>query len=214
MQAKAHLKLVTPTGKKRAVAPQRRPNSEYRKREHLTPAEVAKLIEAARGNRYGQRDATMILVAYRHGFRASEIVDLEWSAIDFVRAEMHVRRAKNGKPATHPIRGDELRELRKLRRESAGSFVFTSERGGPFTTDSFNWMVKRAGQRASCRSSATPTCSDIRQPTSSLATVTIRGQSRTTWVTAIFGTPCAIRSFRPSGSAIFGATENKRGAPV
>src|SRR5262245_48451129 len=76
----------------------------------------------------------MILVAYRHGFRASEIVDLEWSAIDFVRAEMHVRRAKNGKPATHPIRGDELRELRKLRRESAGSFVFTSERGGPFTT--------------------------------------------------------------------------------
>jgi integrase len=139
MQAKAHLKLVTPTGKKRAVAPQRRPNSEYRKREHLTPAEVAKLIEAARGNRYGQRDATMILVAYRHGFRASEIVDLEWSAIDFVRAEMHVPRAKNGKPATHPIRGDELRELRKLRRESAGSFVFTSERGGPFTTDSFNW---------------------------------------------------------------------------
>ena len=78
MQAKAHLKLVTPTGKKRAVAPQRRPNSEYRKREHLTSAEVAKLIEAARGNRYGQRDATMILVAYRHGFRASEIVDLEW----------------------------------------------------------------------------------------------------------------------------------------
>src|SRR5215468_750370 len=75
MQAKAHLKLVTPTGKKRAVTPQRRPNSEYRKREHLTPAEVAKLIEAARGNRYGQRDATMVLVAYRHGFRASEIVD-------------------------------------------------------------------------------------------------------------------------------------------
>ena len=108
MQAKAHLKLVTPTAKKRAVAPRRRPNSEYRKREHLTPAEVAKLIEAARGNRYGQRDATMILVAYRHGFRASEIVDLEWSAIDFARAEMHVRRAKNGKPATHPIRGDEL----------------------------------------------------------------------------------------------------------
>ena len=73
MQAKTHLKLVTPTGKKRAVAPQRRPNSAYRKREHLTPAEVAKLIEAAKGNRYGQRDATMILVAYRHGFRASEI---------------------------------------------------------------------------------------------------------------------------------------------
>jgi integrase len=70
MQAKSPLKLVLPTGKKRAVAPVRRRNSEYRKREHLTPAEVAKLIEAAKGNRYGLRDATMILVAYRHGFRA------------------------------------------------------------------------------------------------------------------------------------------------
>ena len=76
MKVTSHFRLVSPTGEKRAVAPQRRPNSEYRKREHLTPAEVAKLIEAARGDRYGQRDATMILVAYRHGFRASEIVDV------------------------------------------------------------------------------------------------------------------------------------------
>ena len=75
----------------------------------------------------------MILVAYRHGFRASEVCDLDWSAIDFARAEMHVNRSKSGKPSTHPIRGDELRELRKLRRESKGSFVFMSERGG-FTT--------------------------------------------------------------------------------
>jgi integrase len=148
MQAKSHLKLVTPAGENRAVAPVRLPNSEYRKREHLTPAEVAKLIEAAKGNRYGQRDGTMILVAYRHGFRASEVCDLEWSAIDFTRAEMHVSRRKSGKPSTHPIRGDELRELRKLRKESIGSFVFMSERGGPFTTDSFNWLVKRAGQKA------------------------------------------------------------------
>ncbi len=105
MQAKSHLKLVPPNGKNRAVAPMRRPNTEYRKREHLTPAEVAKLIEAAKRNHYGQRDATMILVAYRHGFRASEVCDLEWSAIDFTRAEMHVSRRKSGKPATHPIRG-------------------------------------------------------------------------------------------------------------
>jgi len=89
-----------------------------------------------------------ILVAYRHGFRASEVGDLEWSAIDFARAEMHVTRKKSGKPSTHPIRGGELRELRKLRRGSTGPFVFMSERGGPFTTDSFNWTVKRAGQKA------------------------------------------------------------------
>jgi len=149
MQAKSRLKLVSPTGEKRAVAPLRRPNAAYRKREHLTPAEVAKLIEAAKRNRHGQRDATMILLTYRHGFRASEVCDLEWSAIDFSRAEMHISRRKAGKPATHPIRGDELRELRKLRKESTGPFVFMSERGAPFTPDSFNWMVKRAGQKAS-----------------------------------------------------------------
>ncbi len=56
--AKAHLKLVTPTAKKRAVAPLRRPNSEFRRREHLTETEVEKLIDAARDNRYGHRDST------------------------------------------------------------------------------------------------------------------------------------------------------------
>jgi type 1 fimbriae regulatory protein FimB/type 1 fimbriae regulatory protein FimE len=73
MQTKTHLALVTPTGKKRAVAGGRRPNAAYRKREHLTEAEIEKLIEAAKSNRYGHRDATMILVAFRHGLRASEI---------------------------------------------------------------------------------------------------------------------------------------------
>ena len=114
MLAKPILKLVPPTGKNRAVALVRRPNTEYRKREHLTPSEVAKLIEAAKGNRYGLRDAAMLLVANRHGFRASEVCDLEWSAIDFARAEMHVSRRKAGKPSTHPIRGDELRATRPL----------------------------------------------------------------------------------------------------
>jgi len=149
MRAKSTLRLVRPAGENRAVAPVRRPNAEYRKREFLTPAEAEKLIEAAKSNRYGLRDATMILVVYRHGFRASAVCDLEWSAIDFARAEMHVQRRKGGKPSTHPIRGDELRELRKLQREAPQSpFVFVSERGGPFTTDSFNWLVKRAGQKA------------------------------------------------------------------
>ena len=149
MPAKSNLRLVQPTTKKRAVAPRRQPNRELRSREHLTETEVEKLIEAAKDNRYGHRDATMILVAYRHGLRASEVCDLEWSQIDFAAATLHVRRAKNGKPATHPIRGDELRALRRLHREvPKSSFVFVSERGGPFTTDSFNWLVKRAGQKA------------------------------------------------------------------
>ena len=149
MTAKPNLRLVTPATKKRAVAPLRRPNREFRSREHLTQPEVEKLIENTKDNRYGHRDATMILVAYRHGLRAAEICDLRSEQIDWHSATLHVRRVKSGKPSTHPIRGDELRALRKLKREAPKSpFVFVSERGGPFTTDSFNWMVKRAGQKA------------------------------------------------------------------
>ena len=74
---------------------------------------------------------------------------LEWSQVDFAGATLHVRRVKNGKPATHPIRGDEMRALRKLQREAPKSpFVFVSERGTPFSPDGFNWLVKRAGQKA------------------------------------------------------------------
>ena len=138
MPAKTNLQLVKPATEKRAVAPRRRPNSEFRSREHLIETEVEKLIEAAKENRYGHRDATMILVAYRHGLRASEVCDLRWEQIDWKSATLHVRRVKSGKPSTHPIRGDELRALRKLQREASRSpFMFVSERGGPFTTDSF-----------------------------------------------------------------------------
>ena len=54
------------------------------------------------------------------------------------------------KPSTHPIRGDELRELPKVRKDQApqSAFVFVTERGGPFTPESFNHMVKSAGQKA------------------------------------------------------------------
>jgi integrase len=145
---KSRLKLVKPDAENRAVAPTRLANSKYRSREHLTPSEVEKLIEAAKTNRYGHRDATMLLVAYRHGLRASELCGLEWSQVDYNGATLHVRRAKNGKAATHPIRGDEMRALRKLQREAPKSaFVFVNERGTPFSPDGFNWLVKHAGQK-------------------------------------------------------------------
>ena len=77
MAAIQHLKIVGPTSEKCAVAlPVRKPNAAYRSREHLTEREVERLIEAAKDNRWGHRDATMVLLAFRHGFRASELVDL------------------------------------------------------------------------------------------------------------------------------------------
>ena len=127
--AKSHLRLVTPTTVKRTVAPGRKPNADLRSREYLTEAEIEKLMKAARDNRYGHRDASMILVTYRHGFRASELVDLRWDQIDFDAATLAVRRAKRGTPATHPIRGDESRALRKLQRDQdpKSPFVFTAK---------------------------------------------------------------------------------------
>ena len=149
--AKSHLKLVEPATEKRTVAtPLRRPNAELRTREYLTDAEVGRLMEVAKGNRYGHRDATMILLAYRHGFRPAELVDLRWDQVDFGTANLAVRRAKKGSPSTHPIMGDELRALRRLQREQEpkSAFVFTSERGSPFGTAGFARMVERAGVEA------------------------------------------------------------------
>jgi integrase len=78
--AKPNLRLVTPATEIRTVTPRRAPNAELRTSEHLTADEVEKLIEAARRNRHGYRDALMVLLAYRHGLRAAEVVDLRWGA--------------------------------------------------------------------------------------------------------------------------------------
>ena len=148
--AKSNLKLVSPTTKNRTATPARPPNAELRSREYLTDAEVGRLMKAAACNRWGHRDATMVLVCYRHGLRASELVDLRWDQVDFNAGTMTVRRVKQGSPSTHPIRGDEMRSLRKLAREQdpKSPFVFTSERGAPFTTAGFARMVERAGEAA------------------------------------------------------------------
>jgi integrase len=148
--AKSHLKLVTPATVKRTVTPKRLPNGKLRTREYLTEAEVERLMDAAKRNRYGHRDATMVLAAYRHGLRASEVMDLRWDQVDFSTATLHVRRVKRGTPSTHSILGDELRALRRLQREQEpkSPFVFTSERGAPFTTAGFARMIERAGAEA------------------------------------------------------------------
>ena len=147
--AKSTLRLVGPTTEKRTVTPRRRPNAELRTREHLTEREVERLIEAAKANRHGHRDATMILLAYRHGLRASELVDLRWDQVDFNRAVLHVRRVKQGTPATHPLTGLEMRALRKLQREcEASPFAFVSERGAPFSTAGFARMLERVAEAA------------------------------------------------------------------
>jgi integrase len=144
-----HLRLIRPGPINRTV-PIRLTNAELRTREYLTTREIERLIRTARDGRYGHRDATLILLAFRHGLRASEICDLEWSQVEFGRAaSLHVRRVKNGKPSVHPLCGDEIRALRELRRQFPDSgYLFVTERGGPFTPDAVNKHFKRLGARA------------------------------------------------------------------
>ena len=132
------------------LPPPRQTNASRRKREYLTPDEVEKVLQAAsKLGRHGARDRTLILLAYRHGFRVSELVSLRWDQVDLKSGLLHVARLKNGIASTHPIRGPELRALRELRRQyPASPYVFVSELGGPMTPSTFRKLFARAGEWA------------------------------------------------------------------
>ena len=91
-----------PAPRKRVfMRPVRRPNSEYRVREHLTEAEVAKLLETLRSNRHGHRDWLIGLLIYRHGLRVSEACELRWDDLDLTARTINVRRLKGSRDSTH-----------------------------------------------------------------------------------------------------------------
>ena len=88
---------------------------EPRLRDYLTRDEVAALLRSSKKSpRYGARNYAMILLAYRHGLRVGELVELRSEQIDLQRGTLHVNRKKGGDAATHPISGRELRVLRQL----------------------------------------------------------------------------------------------------
>jgi site-specific recombinase XerD len=130
------------------VPPRRVENTARRPREYLTVKEVGRLMDAARERgRYGHRDTTMILVAYRHGLRVSELCALRWDQVDFVRGLLHVRRVKSGTPSVHPLGGTEIRALRRLSREQSESrHVFLTERRSPMSPAGFRKMLARTGE--------------------------------------------------------------------
>jgi len=155
------LKLVTPSHENGTVV-KRRPPRQAKKvgRKHLTAAEIHRLIEAVRErSRYVLRDAIAIETAFRHGFRVSELVALEWSDIDLNAGTILVRRLKGGVTATHYLEGSEIRAFRKLRREGPTSerFVFVTERDGEqMTAAGFRAMLARAGKAAGLQVHAHP----------------------------------------------------------
>ena len=133
-----------------SIPPRRTSNASRRSREYLTPAEVDQLLQAsAKIGRHGARDRTLILIAYRHGLRVSELVTMRWDQVDLKAGLVHVARLKNGLASTQPLRGPELRALRELRREYPDSpYLFVTERGGPMTPATVRKIIARAGELA------------------------------------------------------------------
>lgn len=130
--------------------PRRASNQLRRSREYLLPDEVDRLTAAAgRMGRHRHRDATLILLAYRHALRVSELVSLRWDQVDLKQGLLHVNRCKGGVASSHPLRGPEIRALRRLLREYPDTpYLFVTERKGPLTTSTVRKLLARAGEAA------------------------------------------------------------------
>ena len=125
-------------------------NSAYRSREYLTEKEVEKLMVTAGSlGRHGQRDATLIMLAYRHGLRVTELINLRWEQVDMELGLLHVNRLKRGTASVHPLRESECAALRKLQETyPLTPHVFSSERMAPLSSDGFRKIISRAGKEA------------------------------------------------------------------
>lgn len=138
--------------------PQKIPNYQKRSREHLFPQEVSVMIQAAKKTgRHGLRDSTLILIAYRHGLRVSELVSLQWEQIDFANATIYINRLKHGVSSIHPLRGIELRALRQLQRQYPhSSYLFVSEHKTVMAAATARGIIERAGKKANLPLSVHP----------------------------------------------------------
>jgi len=123
---------------------------EREKRTFLTEPEMKKLLAAAKKGRYAERDHLLVLLAYRHGLRVSELIDIRMSDLDLETGRIWVRRLKGSVSSSQPLGGDELRAIRswlRKRGEAKSPFLFVGERG-PMTRWAVNYLVRTIGERA------------------------------------------------------------------
>ena len=172
-----NLKLIKRTDMRPVASPGRKLNKTYRTREHLTEAEMAKLLTVLKSNRHGHRDWLIALLIYRHGLRVSEACDLRWDDIDLAKRTVQVRRLKGSTDSVHYLERDELAGLKRLQREQEpkAAYVFVNERGQPFGRMGIG--------RMNCHSPSTFTCSATRLVTPSRRRAWIREGSSTSSAT-------------------------------
>jgi type 1 fimbriae regulatory protein FimB/type 1 fimbriae regulatory protein FimE len=146
----SRLKIVKPVNLRTVSNQGRQPNVAYRVREHLTEAEIDKLLVVLKQNRHGHRDWLIGLLIYRHGLRVSEACDLRWDDVDWRGRTVVIRRLKRSHISAHYLERDEFTGLRRLQREQnpKSAYVFTSERGQPFGRMGIARIIERAGEAA------------------------------------------------------------------
>ena len=197
----------------RPVAPKgRKANMDYRVREHLTEAEVDKLMAALERNRHGHRDWLIGLLIYRHGLRVSEACDLRWDDIDLTKRAIVIRRLKGSTDSSHYLERDEHKALGDVWRANAANgvksgYVFVNERGQPFGRMGIGRMIERAGEAAGL-----PFPVHVHMLRHSTGTPWrpaewIPGASSIFWGTLASPTRCDIPPCHPSRSRISGARE-------
>lgn len=116
----------------------------------INTSDVERLISAASNTgRHGLRDATIIMMAYSHGLKVSEIINLKWSHIDLEEGTILVSRLKNGQKTIHPLSSNEIDKLRKLENINPDmEYVFVTDRNSPLTSTHVLHLVKRASKDA------------------------------------------------------------------
>ncbi|KOQ99596.1 tyrosine-type DNA invertase [Pluralibacter gergoviae] len=124
------------------------------KRRFLTQEEIGRMIQAVRASRTGERDACLILLAFRHGFRISELLGLEFRDLDLCGGRMSVRRLKNGFSTIHPLQEDEclaleewIRVRDKWQRAVVPERVFISTRGTPLSRQQAWRIIRNSGEQ-------------------------------------------------------------------
>lgn len=132
----------------KSTPPLRKTNASMRGREYLREDEVDALMKSARvTGRHGHRDATMVLLAYTHALRVTELVRARWDQIDLKRGTIDIKRLKGSHSGTHPLRRIEVAALKRLGSDRRG-LVFRSERGAGVSDSSFRKIVQRAAEAA------------------------------------------------------------------
>jgi len=139
--------------KMRKVGGSRKVNDEQRGRRNLTHQEVELICKAIRaGSRYPDRDETMVLMAFHHGLRISELTNIKYQRINLKTQQVSVKRLKNGIDSLHPISSKrEMMLLRRLYKASGRPLsgdVFVNERGSGVTTDGFRKMFTKFSLKA------------------------------------------------------------------